>query len=74
MFNSLSHDKTIDCSNFKAFADDNLNVAKKAKLISDMVENTVGKEKNAGHQHFLLYPQCFHKFTFSGSLKVEIVW
>ena len=22
-------------------------------------ENTVGKEENAGYQHFLLFPQCF---------------
>ena len=23
------------------------------------LENTVGKEENAGNQHFLLFPQCF---------------
>ena len=23
------------------------------------VENIVGKQENAGHQHFLLFPQCF---------------
>ena len=23
-------------------------------------ENIVGKGENAGNQHFLLYPQCFH--------------
>ena len=38
------------------------------------VENIVGKEENAGNQHFLLFPQCFQKFSMSGSLKVGIVW
>ena len=23
------------------------------------LKNTVGKGENAGHQHFLLFPQCF---------------
>ena len=26
-----------------------------------MMENFVGKGENAGHQHFLLFPQCFQK-------------
>ena len=26
-------------------------------------ENIVGKEENAGNQHFLLFPQCFLPFT-----------
>ena len=42
--------------------------------LSDRVENIVGEGKNAGHQHFLLFPQCFQKPSFSGSLKVGIVW
>ena len=36
------------------------------------VENIVGKGENAGYQHFILFPQCFRKVTFSGSLKVGI--
>ena len=40
----------------------------------DTVENIVGKEENAGFQHFLLFPQCFQKASFSGSLKLKIVW
>ena len=28
-------------------------------LKKDALENTVGKEENAGDQHFLLFPQCF---------------
>ena len=26
----------------------------------------MGKEENAGYQHFLLFPQCFQKASFSG--------
>ena len=34
----------------------------------------MGKGENAGYQHFLLFPLCFQKASFSGSLKVGIVW
>ena len=34
----------------------------------------MGKGENAGYQHFLLFPQCFQKLSFLGSLKVGIVW
>ena len=42
--------------------------------VFDQVENIVGKGENAGFQHFLLFPQCFQKATFSLFLKVGIVW
>ena len=29
-----------------------------------------GKGRNAGHQHFILFPLCFQKPTFIGSFKV----
>ena len=32
--------------------------------VFDRVENIVGKGENAGYQHFLLFPQCFQKFSF----------
>ena len=35
--------------------------------VSDWVENIIGKEENAGNQHFLLFPQCFQKVSVSGS-------
>ena len=41
--------------------------------VYDRVENTVGKRENAGYQHFLLFPQCFQKVSFSVSLIVGIV-
>ena len=39
-----------------------------------MVESIAGKGESAGFQQFLLFPQCFQGASFSGSLKVGIVW
>ena len=36
-----------------------------ANCFFDMAENIVGKGEKAGCQHFLLYPQCFQKASFS---------
>ena len=44
------------------------------KFALDKIENIVGKEENAGYQHFLLFPQCIQKALSSGSLKVGILW
>ena len=44
---------------FKAFANDNFNIAKMMISLYDRVENTEGKGENAGYQHFLLFRQCF---------------
>ena len=44
-----------------------------AKFVLDKVENIMGKEENAGNQHFVLFPQCFQTAFSSGSLKVGIV-
>ena len=41
--------------------------------VFDRVENIVELGQNAGYQHFLLFPQCFQKATFLGSLKLGIV-
>ena len=58
----------------KAFADDKLKMIQMAKSVLDKMENIVGKEENAGYQHFLLFQQWFQKASSSGSLKVWIVW
>ena len=42
-------------------------------FVFDAFENIVGKGENDGYQHFLLFPQCFQKSIYSGSLKVVIV-
>ena len=53
-------------------ADGKINVAKMMISLFDRVENTAGKGENAGYQHFLLFPQCFQKASFLGSLKVGL--
>ena len=40
----------------------------------DRLENIAGKRENADYQHFLLFPQCFQRAFYPGSLKVVIVW
>ena len=51
-----------------------MNVNQKIKFDTGRVENIVSKGENAGYQHFLLFPQCFQKASFSGLLKVGIEW
>ena len=58
----------------KAFAGDKINLNQKLKFDLGSLENIVGKGENAGSQHFFLFPQCFLKASFSGSLKVGVVW
>ena len=72
--NSLPHEKILDWSKLKAFAEDKIKVTEKLKFVLGRVENTVGKGENAGYQHFLLFPQCFQKASVSGASKVGIVW
>ena len=71
---TLPNDKIVDLSKFKEFADNKINVTQKQKFALRRLENIVGKRENAGYQHLLLFPQCFQKTIFSGSLKVIIVW
>ena len=72
--NSLPNNKISDQSKLNAFADDKINRAEKLKFVFGWVENIVGEGENAGYQHFLLFPQCFQKASYTGSLKVVIVW
>ena len=72
--NSLPNDKLLDWSKLKVFADDKSNLVEKLKFVLGTEENIVGKGENAVYQRFLLIPQCFHKASILGSLKVGIVW
>ena len=65
MCNFLPNDKFLDRSKLKAFADYKINVTQKLKFDLERVENIVGKGENAGYQHFLFFPQCFQKGSFS---------
>ena len=51
-----------------------MNVTEKLKFLLERVENIVGKGENASYQHFLLFPQCFQKDSYTASLNVGIVW
>ena len=67
-------DKILSLPKLKAFADDKLIVTQNTKVVFQRKENIVGKEENAGYQHFLLFPQCFQKAFSSSASKVVIVW
>ena len=73
-FQLLPHEKILDWSKFKAFADNKIKVLKKIIFVFERVENIEGKGENAGYQHFLLFPHCFQYASYTGSLKVVIVW
>ena len=45
----------------------------KIQIMLGMAENIVGKEENAGYQHFLLYPQWLQKSYSTGLWKPGIV-
>ena len=72
-FNSLPNDNILDWSKLRKFADDKLSFVEKLKLVLGRVENIVGRGENTGYQYFLLFPQCFQRASFSGSLKDRIV-
>ena len=72
--NSLPNDEILEWSKLKAFADVKINVTKISKFVLKTEENIVGKGENAGNQHFILFPHCFQKLSFSGLLKARAVW
>ena len=61
-FNSLPNNKFLHWSNFKAFADNKINVSEKVKYVLGRLENLVGIGENAGNQHYFL--QRFQKDSF----------
>ena len=70
-FNSLPNDKILDWSKFKAFADDKINETKELTFVLEREESIVERGENAGHQHFILFPQCFQKVSFLSGLSNE---
>ena len=66
-FLTLPDDKILTILKLKALADDNFTETQMMKFFFDRVVSIVGKGENAGHQHFLLFPQCFQNDSFSGS-------
>ena len=68
LVNSLPNDTILDLSKWKAFSGDEINLTEKLKFVSGKFGNIVGIGESAGYQHFLLFPQCFQKASFSRSL------
>ena len=65
----LPNNKIVHLFKFKASADNKMNVPENFKFVLRTVENIVGKEENAGYQHFLLFTQCFPNGSSAGCEK-----
>ena len=81
LFTFYQINKILDWSKLKAFADDIVKVTEILKFLLERLENIVGKGENAenmgkgenaGYQHFLLFPQCFQKDSYTGSFIKEL--
>ena len=73
MDSSLPNGTYLDRSKLKAFADDKIDITKISKFVLISVENIVGKGKNAGYQHFLLFPECFPGYQKSGLCDKDLI-
>ena len=67
-YNSLPKDNILDVTKLKAFADDRINEAKMVICVFNRIENIVGKEENAGYQHFS-FSLMLSKGSFLGVVK-----
>ena len=74
LFKSVPNNKFLAWSKLKTFADDKLDVVKMMISVFDRLENTMGKGKSAGYQHFHFFRQCSPNPSSLGLLKVGIVW
>ena len=70
----LSLSQTIRDFYVPGIEEQQINVTQNVKVVFHRIENIVGKEENAGNQHFLLFPQCFQKAFSSSASNVVIVW
>ena len=57
----------IECN----FAEDKSNITQNLKFDLGRVENILRKGENAGYQHFLLFSECFQRFSFSESFNLS---
>ena len=67
-FNTFPHDKILDQTKLKVFADDKLHVTEMAISVFDTVENIVGKEKLLV-QAISPFPTVFSKGFFPRPVK-----
>ena len=60
---TLSQRQILHSFKLTDFADDNFKFNENGRKFSKRVENTVGKGEIARYEQFLLFPQCFQKFS-----------
>ena len=72
-YDKINKTQKLYQSNLKVIEDVIINETQKLKFEYNRVESIMGKEENAGYQHFLLFPQCFHNASLLGSLKDRVV-
>ena len=58
----------------KELADDNLIFDENGRMLSERVENTVGKGEIARNEQFLLFQQCFQRTCTADMYKPWLVW
>ena len=61
IFNSLPQDKILDWFKLKAFADNNISVAKMMISPCDRVENNVGRGENSGYKYTFFSHDVFKR-------------
>ena len=64
-FSAFPHDKILDLTKLKAFADDKLNVSKMIIFVFDRVENIVGEKEKLLVQANSPFPTIFFKRLLS---------
>ena len=64
--NCVPNNTILNMTNLKAFPDAKICATQMSRFLFDWVENIMRKGENAGHQHFLLFPQCSQKVSTPG--------
>ena len=74
-FNSFPNDTILDQPKFKAFPDDKMKVAEKNEICIEKGRKHCWKRRKCWLPAFSSFPTMFfQKDSFTGSLKVAIVW
>ena len=71
-FNPFPHDKILDLTKLKAFADEKLNVSKMIISVFDRVENIVGKGEIACTSNFSFSHNVFKRLLSQRCQKVSL--
>ena len=72
LFNPFPHDKILDLTKLKAFADEKLNVSKMIISVFDRVENIVGKGEIACTSNFSFSHNVFKRLLSQRRQKVPL--